>query len=294
VVSLVRSILPWKGDKLTDMLLKVALIAAVVAVVYTGSMTATERIAVNHTVQSIQEAVSVYTQPPAADDTDGLPEGYLDKFAALYAVNTDIKGWLTIPGTNIDLPIMQAEDNDYYLSHDLYGEKDPYGLPYIDYRVPIEPDDSWAKNTIIYGHNMNAGYVFHELIGYRDAEFYQEHPFLTFDTVYNQSEWVVFAAFEANTDSYRGEVFEYYNYVISRDPERAQWYIDETTSRSYFTCSVDVNTDDVFLTLQTCSNNSTDTKLCIVARKLREGESEEDFDFSGSVNNTSRVRPTFY
>lgn len=293
-MALVKSILPWKGDKIGDIVLKVVLIGAVLAVIVTASMTATEQSAVNHTVENIQTAVSIYTEPPTEEETTGLPEGYGSKFAALYAVNPDVKGWLTIPGTNIDLPIMQAEDNDYYLSHDLYGEKDPYGLPYIDYRVPVEPDNAWAKNTLVYGHNMNAGYVFHELIGYRDAEFYKEHPFLTFDTVYNESEWVVFAAFEANTDFNRGEVFQYFNYVISPDPERAQWYIDETTSRSYFTRSVDVNTDDIFLTLQTCSNNSTDTKLCIVARKLREGESEADFDFSSSENNTARVRPKFY
>ena len=292
--ALLRSIVPWKGDKPGDIITKTALIAAVVAVILTAGMTASDQIAVNHTVEDIQQAVEVYTEPPTQQQTDGLPDGYLTKFASLYAVNPDVTGWLTIPGTNIDLPIMQADDNDYYLSHDLYGEPDPYGLPYIDYRVPIEPDDQWAKNTIVYGHNMEAGYVFHELTGYRDAEFYKEHPFLTFDTVYNQSEWVIFAAFEANTDFDRGEVFEYFNYVISTDPERAQWYIDETTSRSYFTNPVDVNTDDVFLTLQTCSNNAADTKLCIVARRLREGESEQDFDFSSSVNNTERVKPTFY
>ncbi len=287
------SILPWKGDRIGDAVLKIALIAAVIALAVTGGMTVSEQNAVNDTAREIQKAVEVYTAPPTEEETNGLPEGYLSKFASLYAVNQDVTGWLTIPDTNIDLPIMQAEDNDYYLSHDLYGESDPYGLPYIDYRVPIEKG-YWAKNTIVYGHNMNAGYVFHELIGYRDADFYKEHPFLTFDTIYNEGEWVIFAAFEANTNANRGEVFEYYNYVTSSDPAKAQWYIDEATARSYFVSPVDVNTDDTFLTLQTCSNNRADTKLCIVARKLREGESEADFDFSSSINNASRVKPTFY
>lgn len=294
LLTLAKEILPWKGDKPGDIVLKVLLIAAVLAVIVTARMSAIERSAVSHTVENIQTAVRIYTEPPEKEETSALPEGCDSKFAALYAVNPDVKGWLTIPGINVDLPVMQAEDNDYYLSHDLYGEEDPYGLPYLDYRVPVEPDGAWAKNTLVYGHNMNAGYVFHELVGYRDAEFYRGHPFLTFDTVYNESEWVIFAAFEANTDFDRGEVFEYFNYVISTDPERAQWYIDETVSRSYFTRSVDVCTDDIFLTLQTCSNNAADTKLCIVARKLREGESEADFDFSSSENNAARVRPTFY
>ena len=293
LVSFAASILPWKGDGIGDALIKTALIAALAVLVVTGGMTVSEQNAIQQNVKDIQKAVEVYTAPPTAEEESGLPEGYLSKFASLYTVNSDVTGWLTIPDTNIDLPIMQAEDNDYYLSHDLYGEKDPYGLPYIDYRVPIKKD-YWAKNTIVYGHNMNAGYVFHQLIGYRDADFYKDHPFLTFDTVYNESEWVVFAAFEANTDAGRGEVFEYYNYVTSTSEEKAQWYIDEVTARSYFTNPVDVNTSDTFLTLQTCSNNRTDTKLCIVARKLRKGESEADFDFSSSVNNTSRIKPTFY
>ena len=146
--ALLRSILPWKGDKPGDIITKTALIAAVAAVIVTAGMTASEQIAVNHTVDNIQQAVEVYTEPPTEEETSGLPEGYQTKFASLYAVNPDVTGWLTIPGTNIDLPIMQADDNDYYLSHDLYGEPDPYGLPYIDYRVPIEPDNQWPKTRL--------------------------------------------------------------------------------------------------------------------------------------------------
>ena len=292
-LRILRLLLPWKEDSFRDAAGKLLLIAAVGAVIYTGGMSATERIAVERNQQQIIAAVEIFAEPPTETETAALPEGYGSQYASLYAVNADIAGWLTVEGTSIDLPVMQAEDNDYYLEHNLYGEDDPYGLPYIDYRVPLGKD-YWAKNTLVYGHNMNAGYIFHDLEGYKDAAFYKENPFLTFDTVYNQSRWVIFAAYEANTNYRKGEVFEYFNYVISEDPERAQWYIDECTARSFFTNPIDVDVTDTFLTLQTCMNNAADTKLCIVARRLRADETEADFDFPLSVNNTARVRPRLY
>ncbi len=272
-------VLPWKGDKPGDIITKTVLIAAVAAVILAAGMKVSEQQNLaSHTADNIRQATKIYTKLPTKEDSD-LPNGYQNKFASLYAVNADIAGWLTIPGTDINLPVMQADDNDYYLSHDLYGNSDPYGLPYMDFRVPVEPDQ-WAVNTVVYGSSMQDGCIFDELTGYRNDEFYKEHPFLTFDTVYNQSEWVIFAAFDTSTDD-----LEELTDLIQASADDVQRYMEQAAARSYFNTPVDISSDDIFLTLQTRSNSAADTRLCVVARRLREGESEQDFDFSPSVNN---------
>ena len=287
--ALLRSILPWRGDKPADIITKTVLIAAVVAVILAAGMKVSEQQNLaSHTADNIRQAVEVYTELPTEEENSSLPDGYQSKFASLYAINPDVTGWLTVPGTNIDLPIMQADDNDYYLSHDLYGKSDPYGLPYIDYRVPIEPDGQWAANTIVYGSSIQDGCIFDALTGYRDEEFYKEHPFLTLDTVYNQSEWVIFAAFDTAAD----DIVELSG-LIQAAPDVVQRYMGQATARSYFTNPVDISTDDVFLTLLTCSGSAADTRLCVAARRLREGESEQDFDFSCSASNPQRVKSIY-
>ena len=101
------------------------------------------------------------------------------------------------------------------------------------------------------------------------------------------------SCFEATTDSSIGEVFNYFNFVRTKNEERIQWYIDEITARSFFLTTVDVNTSDQFLTIQTCANDRYNTKVCIVARKVRPGESAE-VDVENAVVNENRIRPSRY
>jgi len=161
----------------------------------------------------------------------------------------------------------------------------------MDFRNEITPELN--TNTLIYGHNWNSGAMFHSLLEYRDLEFYKTTPIITFDTVYEESQWKVISCFEATTDSSIGEVFNYFNFVRTKNEERIQWYIDEITARSFFLTTVDVNTSDQFLTIQTCANDRYNTKVCIVARKVRPGESAE-VDVENAVVNENRIRPSRY
>ena len=97
------------------------------------------------------------------------------KFSQLLKANKDTKGWLRIPGTNIDYPVVQGEKNsDFYLHHNLKGDTDKNGCLYIDANCNVETP---TKNIVIHGHNMESTrMMFFQLPKYKDIEFYKKHP----------------------------------------------------------------------------------------------------------------------
>ena len=106
-----------------------------------------------------------------------------------------IAGWITIDGTDLNYPVVQCEDNDYYLTRNFYGKKERHGVPYVDYRNDIKELDF---NTILYGHNMKSdNQMFSELEKYHEGTeartYYRKHPIISFDTVYEKLNWKIFA-----------------------------------------------------------------------------------------------------
>ena len=290
LLRLVQFFIPWPGDTVSDIAVKVLLIGAICIGGWAAGQLSGDMIQTYQSTQVLERAVETMEQQPTEEQVSSLPDGYLDKFAAAYEVNPEIVGWLTIPNTNINLPVLQHEDNDFYLNHNFEGEYDPNGVPFMDFRNKVDELDN---NTLIYGHNWESGQMFHSLLLYKDVEFYKQSPVITFDTVYEESQWKVISCFEAITDANIGEVFNYFNFVRTSDTERIQQYIDDVIARSYFTTTVDVNTDDKLLTIQTCANDRYNRKICIVARKLRPGESAE-VDVEGAAANPDRVKPVIY
>lgn len=92
--------------------------------------------------------------------------------AELQAVNPDVTAWLTVPGTGIDFPIVQGEDNVYYLTHNLEGERSTLGVPFLDVRCSRDFSDF---NSVLYGHHISGGRMFSDLDKFREAAFFTEH-----------------------------------------------------------------------------------------------------------------------
>ena len=104
---------------------------------------------------------------PAPAPGEGGPS-----LAALRAQNPDIVGWITVPFTNIDYPIVQAKDNDYYLRRDLNREPAKPGTIFMDCRCAGDG----SGYSIIYGHNMKSGAMFGTLKRFEDKAFFDTHP----------------------------------------------------------------------------------------------------------------------
>ena len=223
------------------------------------------------------------------DDDTEYPSGMLAKYRQLFKVNSDLKGWISIPALEINLPIAQASDNDYYLHRNIYKKWTNYGVPFYDYR--IEDLKNLPKNTVIYGHNMHYDdLIFGMLENYREPEGFKSAPVIECNTIYGDHVWFVYAAFITNSapSQDNGYVFPY-NFIDISEQKFAE-YIQEVDKRKFYTTGVDISPTDKILTLSTCCYDFDGGRLVIVARLKRDGESDT-VDTSRVVVNSNPKYP---
>ncbi len=238
--------------------------------------------------QQVSGLSSLYTDGKDVDVQ--LPEGYLPKFKSLYYYNQDIAGFLRIPQTQINYPIVQYSDNSYYLKVDYYDDYSRYGTLFFDYRNDLQ---ARGENLVVYGHNMKDSQMFGDLTKYKDLDFYKKSPLIYMDTVYGEGVYKIFAVFTANTDPSVGEVFDYYNRLNFVTAEAYDQFVSELKARSLIDTGVDVQFDDRLLTLSTCEYDYDGQRLVVVARQVRDGE-EAKVDTSAAKKNPDPVLPVLY
>lgn len=213
----------------------------------------------------------------APGETNPLPEGelsnapppVLEKYRALYQENGDLVGWLSIEGTDIDYPVMQREDDEYYLHHDFYGEESRYGCLYVKGQADV---DTPGTNFIIYGHNMKDGSMFGDLDLYRKESFWQEHPRISFDTLYEERIYEIIAVFRSRVYQPEEDVFKYYQFYQAENQEEFSWFYENIKELSLYDTGVTAAFGDTFLTLSTCAYHVEDGRFVVVAKAIAAGE----------------------
>jgi sortase B len=207
-----------------------------------------------------------------AEESSAFDElGRLKEFSELLEINTDIKGWISIPGTNIDYPVLQSlgSDPEYYLTRNINKETDKMGSIFIDVNSSVEDK---TKNLVIHGHNMTStDNMFHYLLKYDSIDYYIEHPLIQFDTIYEKGTWKIISIFKANANVTE----DFFNYTKSTFKDDTDYleFIYQLRTRSIYNLPVDTNENDPIITLSTCSYELDNYRTVIVARKVREGES---------------------
>lgn len=189
------------------------------------------------------------------------------KFAALYEANPDFIGWLTIPDTRVDYPVMQHPgDNEYYIHRNFEEEWDGSGLLFLDLRSNyMLPTD----NLLIYGHNMKTGTMLADILKYESEEYYQEHKYLTFDTLDGDEEYEVIAAFYSQIYPEEDtEHFKYYEFFDAASEEEFNTYIEQIRSLTPYEINAEATYGDTLITLSTCAYNTQDGRFALVARKI--------------------------
>ena len=223
----------------------------------------------------------------------------LEEYAELYEKNNDMVGWIEMYPW-IGYPVVQTDDNDFYLKHNFYGQPTENGTIYADYEIPITADSTPA-NTIIYGHNLITRNMFEPLSYFRTQgiDFMKENYRINFDTIYEKNEYLVFAVFLTNTTDNYGDVFDYQKCVSFENKSEFNNYVAECLDRSYYYTGVDLQYGDELLTLSTCDFSMfSDMRLVVVARKVRDDESsvldpETFIDNSGNDQNGNVKRKMF-
>ncbi len=223
------------------------------------------------------------------DEINNLPEGANIDFARLYGINNDFIGWIKIEGSVIDYPVVLSHDNNDYLKTDFYGNYHRLGCVFADYRSTITKDYQ-SENIILYGHSAADGSYFNSIRSYKSIDFYKAHKTVSFNTLYENADYVIVGAFISLPYSTEEDGFEYFNHIDMTEDEFGE-YIKEVNARSYFNTDIDVAFGDKLLTLSTCDYEYDDTRFVVVARKLRENETLSDFENIKVIYNPNRYVP---
>lgn len=173
--------------------------------------------------------------------------------AALQAVNEDVLGWIAIPETELSYPLLQGEDNQYYLKRDWKGRPDAAGSIFLECMCA---GDFSGFNTIIYGHNMRNGSMFGSLRNYKSPDYWQAHPAIYILDGGGVRRYDIFAAHEVG-------VREIVYRLSFSEREDRQDFIDFCLERSVLDTGIVPEPEDQVITLSTCTGRGYETRWVV-------------------------------
>ena len=203
----------------------------------------------------------------AETEEEVITREVLPEYRSLYQKNRSLIGWVSIPDTKIDYPVMQSVNEDYYLDHNFEQKKDRNGSIFMDAQCNAAAP---SANLIIYGHNMKSGDMFGTLSLYEKEEFYKEHKKIKFDTIYEKGTYEIVFAFRSRLYSEEEIVFKYYQFIDVATEEEFYSNMNEMAKMSKYDTGVRAEFGDELLTLSTCDYQDENGRFVIVARRIEE------------------------
>jgi len=179
-------------------------------------------------------------------------------FNSLLEKNGDIVGWIYCQDTPINYPVVQAENNDYYLRRDLNGKYLVSGTVMVDYRIGTIGEDS---NYILYGHNMKDGSMFSSLAKYKEQSYYDQHPVLYFLTPTGDYKIELYAGIVVKRDALI--------YVPNPNGIDFAKFLSNAKEKSTFKSMVEITENDTLITLSTCSYEYNHARYIVIGKLNR-------------------------
>ena len=204
-----------------------------------------------------EETLNQHIVPPISLAEEGLPvqqsesavgEQAMVDLSAYLAQNPDFVAWLRIPGTNVDYPVVQTDNPDYYLNHTFSGKSSVVGtlfsLADADYAAP-------GRNIAIYGHHLRSSgeKMFTSLMRYKNPDFYEDNQTIVLDSLYRHSEYTIFAVVNMKVGDWEPS-----RTTFSGDAAFMA-FVNRAKSESLYDTGVEVGADDHILTLITCDRS---------------------------------------
>lgn len=178
----------------------------------------------------------------------------------LFDRNADCIGWIQIPGTQVNYPVMHTpREPERYLHKNFYGEYSPAGVPFMDGNCALQD-----HNRILYGHNMKNGTMFAEIKYYRDIAYWESHPTVEFQTAEGSARYAVFAVVQVK------DVDDWYNFHSAPDQATYDRLIEEIKARSLYDTGITPAYGTQLLTLSTCYGAESDDRILVIAAQINE------------------------
>lgn len=181
----------------------------------------------------------------------------LDEFKDLLEKNKNTVAWLKIDNTRIDYPVLQADDNEFYLNHDFNDKLNQQGSIFMDFRNRIDLDDN---HTILYGHHMKNGTMFKDLNLFKSEEFFKANKTFKMKSLYREYTYEIFSAHVDKNDPY----------IIKTRFNNDEFtsFIKTLQEKSEYKTEVDVGDRDRILTLITCTYDFKDARYIVHAKRV--------------------------
>lgn len=189
----------------------------------------------------------------------------LQEYQTLYQKNKSLIGWLKIDDTNIDYPVMQTVNNEYYLDHNYTQEYDKNGSLFLDKDCDVVHRNT---NLIIYGHHMKSGKMFGNLNKYSSEDYCKKHSTIQFDTIYEKGTYEVMYVFRSRIYNEDEIVFKYYQFLDAVSEQEFQSNMQEMAALSLYDTGVAASYGDELLTLSTCDSSEADGRFVVVAKRV--------------------------
>lgn len=216
---------------------------------------------------SAQDTADEMAAGAEADGTQEAAAEEMTGFGALLQINGDLKGWISIPGTELSLPVVQGKDNTWYLTHDFYGKQDRHGTIFADCEADLTTGE---PNVVLYGHHMRDGSMFGILKEYREETFCREHPSFFLYLSGEEREYEVYAVLRNDIFEGNRAPFQYYDYKKIDEEETFEEYCTLLAKNAIYDTGVKVKAGDELVTLCTCDYGSADQRLLVVGRRKRQ------------------------
>lgn len=242
--------------------------------------------------KEFEDLQDMYTQGEVLDTSDDkieYPQGMLSRFVSLYRTNQDVCGWVMIPDTKINYPVVKEPEEGYYATRDFYGDLSAYGVPYLLKNTTLNADGG-NRSLVIYGNNTGDNQMFSQLTEYTDLEFLKEHSLIEMNTLYRVGHYKVFAVMIVGDAERYSDNFDYTVDTFA-DEDAFLSYVAEIRQRSLFDTPVGVWEEDELLMLTTPIDYGFDgARIVVVARRVRDDEVKEN-DLRGTRVNESVLMP---
>lgn len=203
-------------------------------------------------VPAVEDNEEPLDQPTQPDADSTIP---LHDLAALKEQNSDFLAWLTLPGTQIDYPIVHTPHSPQkYLRLSFDGQYSISGVPFLQENCSLE-----SQNLVIYGHNMNNGTMFSDLTNYVDPSYSQQHPLVRLETAEGIKEYTVYAVAQLKADD------SWYYFESVSTPEQFEEQIELLSEKHLYATGDAPKFGQQLLTLSTCYGKEEDDRLMLVA-----------------------------
>ena len=175
-------------------------------------------------------------------------------------INPDYRFWIKVEGTNIDFPVVQGEDNDFYLHHNFNKEKSFSGSIFVDSENNLNDD----SNIVVYGHNMRNDTMFAQIKHFKNENFFNANKYVTLYREGKKSTFEIFSVYQENAKDLESEIK-----INFSNKDEYEKYLKGQEEKSLFKREgIDLNSNDRILTLINCGYDFVNARIVVVAKEI--------------------------